>query len=240
MANESKKEGAVMRIPDMLRRPLLDAARRVYCRRPADFVIAPHGEAYLRRWYVIPRNRWFNIYLHQFLLSDDDRALHDHPWRNVSILLSGSYREWRFAVPELHEAGGLTFSDYEAGDVLARQATDAHRIELTGVGSVWTLFVTGPVVREWGFQLGDEWVRHDAYADVVGGVSSIKSAALQVEARAKAIEERFFIENTRPHWTPPPPAVGDDCRRCDPDDNDRSCKRWEAGCTYPGCKRAKS
>jgi hypothetical protein len=56
----------------------------------------------MRRWWVIPRNKFFNIYLHHFLHSDDDRALHDHPWWNVSILLrSGSYVEHTIA------AGGV-------------------------------------------------------------------------------------------------------------------------------------
>lgn len=48
---------------------------------------------YLVRWYLIPRNPIFNIRLHRFLHGDDDRALHDHPWRSWSLLLSGRYRE---------------------------------------------------------------------------------------------------------------------------------------------------
>ena len=40
------------------------------------------GKNYLSRWHIIPRNRYFNIYLHKFVGSDDDRALHDHPWRS--------------------------------------------------------------------------------------------------------------------------------------------------------------
>ena len=57
----------------------LEAIARI-TRRPADFVIGGAERPYLRRWWVIPRNRLFNVYLHQFLRSDDDRALHDHPW----------------------------------------------------------------------------------------------------------------------------------------------------------------
>ncbi|SID67872.1 Protein of uncharacterised function (DUF550) [Mycobacteroides abscessus subsp. abscessus] len=55
--------------------------------------IGAEGEApYLLRWYVIPRNRWLNIYLHKFLRDDDDRALHDHPWWFVSLMLWGQYK----------------------------------------------------------------------------------------------------------------------------------------------------
>jgi hypothetical protein len=60
--------------------------------RDPDFVIGRAGRPYLRRWWVIPRNRWFNIYLQEILQDDDDRALHDHPWVNCSIILRGSYQ----------------------------------------------------------------------------------------------------------------------------------------------------
>ncbi|EIC64345.1 hypothetical protein [Mycobacteroides abscessus] len=40
--------------------------------------IGAEGEPpYLLRWYVIPRNRWVNVYLHKFLRDDEDRALVD-------------------------------------------------------------------------------------------------------------------------------------------------------------------
>lgn len=48
---------------------------------------------YLTRWRVLPRNKWFNIYLHRFIHGDDDRALHDHPWHSASLILDGRYIE---------------------------------------------------------------------------------------------------------------------------------------------------
>ncbi|WP_287865143.1 hypothetical protein [Achromobacter sp.] len=53
--------------------------RRHAWRRPPDFVIGDAADPYLRRGWIISRNPVFNLYLHQFLRSDDDRALHDHP-----------------------------------------------------------------------------------------------------------------------------------------------------------------
>lgn len=53
--------------------------------RPPDVVIGGFQNPYLLRWYVIPRNPVFNVYVHLFLRSDDDRALHDHPWANLSV-----------------------------------------------------------------------------------------------------------------------------------------------------------
>lgn len=64
-----------MIVPAFIRRRLLAIAKR----RPPDVVIGGDASPYMRRWWVIPRNRRFNVYLHHFLRSDDDRALHDHP-----------------------------------------------------------------------------------------------------------------------------------------------------------------
>lgn len=132
---------------------------RVARRRP-DFVIGPKKDPYMLRWWVIPRNRFFNIYLHHFLHSDDDRALHDHPWLNASILLKGSYVEHTIA------AGGVSHRrQYQAGAVKIRRARYAHRVELTE-GPCWSLFLTGPVVRIWGFHCPKGWIRWTDFVDL--------------------------------------------------------------------------
>jgi hypothetical protein len=132
-------------------------------RRAPDFVIGGHERPYLRRWFVIPRNRFFNVYLHQFLRSDDDRALHDHPWVNLSVLLRGAYVEHTIA------AGGIEHRTVRmAGDWAFRWTGRlAHRIEVTD--PCWTLFITGPRYREWGFHCPDtgwiHWKRFTAADD---------------------------------------------------------------------------
>jgi hypothetical protein len=142
-----------MKIGLMLRWRLLKAAWRVTNQEP-DFVIGDPDDPYMKRWWVIPRNRLFNIYLHEFLHSDDDRALHDHPWLfNVSILLVGSYVEH-----EIEYGGVNKETRYEAGSVRFRGPRFFHRIELRE-GPTWTLFITGPVVRQWGFACPKGW-RH--------------------------------------------------------------------------------
>lgn len=93
------------------------------------------------RWYIIPRNRWFNIYLHKIVRSDDDRALHDHPWWSVSFLLSGEYTEI--------SSSGMQV--YSRGSVIFRRPEYRHRLVVNDDQHVWTLFLTGPKVREWGF-----------------------------------------------------------------------------------------
>lgn len=112
-----------------------------------DFVI---GDDYLRRWWVIPRSKdGLNVYLHEILHSDDDRALHDHPWDNTSWVIEGEYTE---ITPEGEFAR-------EAGCVVSRKATDRHRLVIPEAGRAVSLFVTGPVIREWGFHCPQGW-RH--------------------------------------------------------------------------------
>jgi hypothetical protein len=120
-------------------------ARRRMQKAP-DFVI---GADYLRRWWIVPRNKLCNVYLHEILHSDDDRALHDHPWDNTSMLLEGSYIE--------HTPEGSF--DREAGSIIHRKATDAHRLEIPEGGRAISLFFTGPTIREWDFHCPQGW-RH--------------------------------------------------------------------------------
>ena len=121
-------------------------------RRPPDVLIGGTEEPYLRRWWVIPRNPVFNVYLHHFMRSDDDRALHSHPWASLSILLSGSYTEHTIL------AGGTNVRTVRrAGDLKARWPSSFHRIELHS-GSCWTLFLTGPRVKDWYFACRDKLV----------------------------------------------------------------------------------
>lgn len=132
--------------------------QRVAERRPSDVVIGGVEDPYLVRWWVIPRNPVFNIYLHLFLRSDDDRALHDHPWVNCSLLLEGRYAEHLVdlaVTPDVPE-GTTMVAIRTAGELVFRGPRAAHRIELID-GPVWTLFVTGPRVREWGFHCPKGW-----------------------------------------------------------------------------------
>lgn len=113
----------------------------------------PVDEPYMNRWYIIPKNRLFNIYVHVFLRDDDDRALHDHPFWNLSILLAGSYWEHAIAAGGVHKRTMMS-----AGQWKFRPAKAAHRIELVdGLKSI-SLFLTGPTIRTWGFHCPTGWI----------------------------------------------------------------------------------
>lgn len=134
---------------NFIRRKLLAIGER----RVAAVQIGDGEDIYLNRWYLLPRNPVFNVYLHQFLRSDDDRALHDHPWSNLSILLDGVYIEHTIS------SGGVNHRRvFRQGEFKLRLSGKyAHRVELIDNQPCWTLFLTGPRYRRWGFHCPNGW-----------------------------------------------------------------------------------
>jgi hypothetical protein len=117
----------------------------------------PHvtiGVDYLERWHVIPKNRLCNIYLHKFSGSDDDRALHCHPWWSVSFLLRGNLSEVYNCDDDGYRIEAVR--QIKRFRPVMRRAKHAHRLELHS-GPAYTLFITGPRVREWGFHCKSGW-----------------------------------------------------------------------------------
>lgn len=125
------------------------------------------------RWFLFrsKNDRLPRLYLHKFLRPDDDRAPHDHPWWFVSILLKGSYIEhrWVDGVESVHRR--------RAPSIAYRPLSTHHRVMLddewydTGIVSrrsgkvlgqrfkpVWTIILTGPDVRKWGFWCKETFV----------------------------------------------------------------------------------
>ena len=118
------------------------------------FCIGGEADPYLKRWYVLPRNRWFCIYLHQMLRDDDDRALHDHPRANISIILKGGYWEMLFrAQPAEGEPLPIrTLKRRKIGHIVFRPAALAHRLMLPyPARPSWSLFIVFRKYRDWGF-----------------------------------------------------------------------------------------
>lgn len=129
-----------------LRRSLVDG---IAARRPPDFVIGDRADPYMLRWWILPRNRWFNAYLHHFLKDDDDRALHDHPFWSLSLTLDGDLMEI------YRKRGTDRLRTVETGDLILRSGRFAHRMIVPRPS--WTLFITGPRYREWGFLCKSGW-----------------------------------------------------------------------------------
>lgn len=172
-----------MRVPSMILTPLRDRLLRIPQEREPDEIIGPGYRSrlrdgphrnvpnlFLKRWLLKPKDDWHNRYLHCFTRDDEDRALHDHPWWNLSILLDGSYYEHTIAKGGVHHRELLT-----AGDMKLRAPWDAHRVEcLKEYDSLqpgttlkplpcWSLFLTGPVQHGWGFHCPGEWKDHKSF-----------------------------------------------------------------------------
>lgn len=161
-------------------------------RIPGDESVSP----YMWRWWKIPRNWALNCYFHIILRSDDDTALHDHPWWNFSIVLEGGYFEHTILAGGVHRKVW-----YGPGSVRFRPwGNFAHRLELAterdkysdpvGELPAKTIFVTGPTLRRWGFHHHPEkWVdayEWDAFCEE-RGISTMKMAgyAAQIQKGPK-------------------------------------------------------
>lgn len=131
----------LMRIDDLFEMGL--GARKEIIRenRQPDEVI---GGDYMERYWVMRHADLGCIYVHRFLRSDRDE-LHDHPWDNLTVVLTG----------DLKDVGDTHRDILSRGTYIERRAEKPHRIELMSE-EAWTLFVTGPKRRGWGFWPRDE------------------------------------------------------------------------------------
>jgi hypothetical protein len=154
-----------MKIP--LRSAIVHRLRREMMREP-DKVIMPDGhKVSMRRWHLIPRNPFFNVFLHHIIESDDDRALHDHPWVSLSVILDGSYVEITRTGERLWPTDAIIF----------RRAKHAHRLVIKPLDASFSgalsLFITGPTIRQWGFLCPQGWRSAKEYTVLDHGRSVI-------------------------------------------------------------------
>lgn len=124
------------------------------------------------RW-ILFRTPWCAVFLHKLCRSDYERALHDHPWPFVSIVLKGEYLE---VVTENNAA-----IHRRRWSVAYRPAAWRHRVVLTRekinfrattprselhvpYRPCWTLMLVGPRQRRWGFWVDGQfcwWRKHN-------------------------------------------------------------------------------
>lgn len=140
-----------------------------------DIVIAPDGNPYLYRWYLVGGSSTLGqdigatVMFHIQVASDPERPLHDHPWDNQSVILAGTYLELLQSDPPY---GKVAQELRKPGEVITRAAAEAHRLILPkGIPYAMTLFSTGPKVRTWGFWYGDQWRSYKEHVHTENGVS---------------------------------------------------------------------
>ena len=114
-------------------------------------------DPYMRKWFAwCP---WFGIRVHNILRSDPDVHLHDHPWDFVSILLTGGYTE---VLPV--GGGSVAFRLWPRWSVVRRKAEDLHCLLVSR--PLWTLVLTGPKRKSWGFQTGQGMIPWRKYLGI--------------------------------------------------------------------------
>lgn len=109
---------------------------------------------YLRRWFLL-RSKYLNVYIHYIARPDEDPDPHDHPWNFLSVRLKGGYTEriWHYRTP-CEE--GVEDRTNNAPGIGYRPAETVHQI--TSVKpNTFTLVITGPWKRDWGFLTKSGW-----------------------------------------------------------------------------------
>ncbi len=115
---------------------------------------------YMHRWLLtLPGGKMLR--LHHILRSDAGRDFHDHPFDFTSFLLTGGYFEYK-PITEYPSGKKHKFRLWwPRFSIVRKQAEDLHSLELTK--PVWTLVLTGPRRRVWGFQTPTGWVPWTEY-----------------------------------------------------------------------------
>lgn len=141
--------------------------------RKPDLTIGPEHDPQTLRWHLL-RWRGWQVALHRWCRSDSDRALHDHTGDNVSILLTGRYREhlshaWQKPGDPAYLRPRVRYPFFP----YFRKAEQPHRIELYR-GPVWSLWIRWPSRRTWGFYCPQGWRHWKEYVsdrDINNGVN---------------------------------------------------------------------
>ena len=118
-------------------------------------------DPYLVRW-LAAFPKLFSIRLHHWRDSDDHRHAHDHDWKFATIVLWGSYTD---CTPIYGDDGllvGWNKETLRAGSIRFRSEHHRHYVDVPK--GAWTLIVTGPKVRKFGFWITrDKWIKANKY-----------------------------------------------------------------------------
>lgn len=114
------------------------------------------GSIYMHRWFVFRGTR-FAIYIHKFVRSDFERALHDHPWDFLVIPIWQGYIEHARKIDRLGYDVPVARRVYPVIGSRFRIAEFKHRVELIEMKPAWSIFFRFRKRRLWGFHTERGW-----------------------------------------------------------------------------------
>lgn len=146
--------------------------------------------SYMERYWLLnpypvssrDRKRWqfpWSIRLHLIKRADAERDIHDHPWNARTIILRGAYLEKRQGpAVEMFRDPPLYTIIRRKGDTATIKHNEYHTISEVTAGGVWTMFITGPWLGDWGFlrngvkvwwrtYLADQEAKDKAFAEMM-------------------------------------------------------------------------
>lgn len=118
---------------------------------PFELIVDSRGSGVLDRWVL--RCPLGSVRVHHILKSDVDRDFHDHRFDWLGLILRRGYIEHSPNAPP---------RVYRFLSLVRHRAEDVHRLELPW-GPAWTISLTGPQRRMWGFHTAQGWVPGDVY-----------------------------------------------------------------------------
>jgi len=129
----------------MLGKPLYKLTANRPCR-----LIMSNSKPYMERYYL-GSLLGLTFYLHRFVSSDGDRALHDHPWRfSAGFCLAGGYLEKRLRWFNPKNGFDCSEKNVRPGRFNIIRAATFHQI-IKAKPETWTLFFHSPKFKGWGF-----------------------------------------------------------------------------------------
>jgi hypothetical protein len=104
---------------------------------------------YIVRWVF--ECKLFSVRLHHWLYSDDTRHKHDHPWDFISIVLQGT-------ITDRSEEG-----EQKRRWLSVTRFSADHKHSVIVEKPCWTLLVTGPEKRKWGYWVDGKFRKRNKY-----------------------------------------------------------------------------
>jgi hypothetical protein len=121
-------------------------------------IISKKGELHFQRYRLLA-TPFLNIYVHRLCKSDREKHMHDHPWSFITLILWRGYMEYMESYPEGISRKWL--------HIVYHKAEEVHKFKLLDeTKSTWTLVITGPRRREWGYKVGSDWFDNQTYREL--------------------------------------------------------------------------